>query len=394
MHNTVPWALLAACLPLTLNAVATAQWTITNLHPSGATGSAASSVLDGAQVGAASYAGVTHATRWSGTAASAVDLHPNGSSYSSATSAGVGPGSQAGWGYLGNLPGQRALHWSRGTGSLIDLTPEEASDAAVWGGDGQSMVGWARFGANRAVLWHDADPDDFDTLHPPTNPTHSYATAVGDGQQVGWVVTNSGSTKACVWSGTAASYVNLDPGVSTHSAAFGAGGGKQVGFAKVLGEFRASLWSGTAASWVNLHPIVAVSSAAYAIHGEHVVGKVSIAGVDHASLWSSTAASWVDLHAQLPPNYLWSVAADIFVGSDTTFIVGNAFNTMTNRGEAILWTKPHCPGPFSADLDCDGVVSGADLGILLSAWGTSSADLNGDAMTDGADLGLLLGDWS
>jgi len=49
-----------------------------------------------------------------------------------------------------------------------------------------------------------------------------------------------------------------------------------------------------------------------------------------------------------------------------------------------------------ADLNGDGVVDGADLGILLTAWGTigfSDADLNADQLVDGADLGLLLSAW-
>ena len=54
-------------------------------------------------------------------------------------------------------------------------------------------------------------------------------------------------------------------------------------------------------------------------------------------------------------------------------------------------------GP-AADLNGDGVVDGADLGALLSAWGPCNdpcpADLNGDGMVDGADLGVLLSEWS
>lgn len=48
-----------------------------------------------------------------------------------------------------------------------------------------------------------------------------------------------------------------------------------------------------------------------------------------------------------------------------------------------------CP----ADLDGNGVVDGADLGILLGAWDNAQGDLNGDRTTDGADLGVLLGAW-
>jgi len=50
---------------------------------------------------------------------------------------------------------------------------------------------------------------------------------------------------------------------------------------------------------------------------------------------------------------------------------------------------PQCP----ADLDGDGVVGGADLGVLLGAWGSASADLDGDGLVDGSDLGIMLGAW-
>lgn len=46
-----------------------------------------------------------------------------------------------------------------------------------------------------------------------------------------------------------------------------------------------------------------------------------------------------------------------------------------------------------ADLNLNGVVDGADLGLLLAAWGGPGGDLNGDGVTDGADLGLLLAAW-
>ncbi|MCA9286480.1 MAG: hypothetical protein KDA22_14745 [Phycisphaerales bacterium] len=53
-------------------------------------------------------------------------------------------------------------------------------------------------------------------------------------------------------------------------------------------------------------------------------------------------------------------------------------------------------GP-SGDLDGDGTVGGADLGLLLGAWGpcpACAADLDGNGMVDGADLGLLLAQWT
>jgi hypothetical protein len=64
-------------------------------------------------------------------------------------------------------------------------------------------------------------------------------------------------------------------------------------------------------------------------------------------------------------------------------------------GTGVNWDAPVSTTP--GDLNGDGVVDGADLGLLLGAWGPCPsgclADLNGDGTVDGADLGLLLGNW-
>ncbi len=55
-----------------------------------------------------------------------------------------------------------------------------------------------------------------------------------------------------------------------------------------------------------------------------------------------------------------------------------------------LESAPVCP----ADLTGNGTIDGADLGILLSNWGSSGVgDLDGSGTVDGADLGVLLSDW-
>ncbi len=60
----------------------------------------------------------------------------------------------------------------------------------------------------------------------------------------------------------------------------------------------------------------------------------------------------------------------------------------------IVDPPPGCP-PKCPDLDGDCVVGGADLSILLGAWGTPNpaADLTGDGTVGGADLSILLGGW-
>ncbi|MFO0872411.1 MAG: hypothetical protein U0575_00380 [Phycisphaerales bacterium] len=48
---------------------------------------------------------------------------------------------------------------------------------------------------------------------------------------------------------------------------------------------------------------------------------------------------------------------------------------------------PTCLG----DLNADGTIDGADIGLLLAQWGApGSGDLNCDGIVDGADVGLLL----
>jgi hypothetical protein len=46
------------------------------------------------------------------------------------------------------------------------------------------------------------------------------------------------------------------------------------------------------------------------------------------------------------------------------------------------------------DFTGDGLVDGADLGVLLGGWGTAAGDLDADGTTNGHDLGVLLGHWS
>ncbi len=52
-------------------------------------------------------------------------------------------------------------------------------------------------------------------------------------------------------------------------------------------------------------------------------------------------------------------------------------------------------GGIPGDLNGDGHIDGADLGILLTQWGgPGSGDLNDDGIVDGADLGELLAGWT
>jgi hypothetical protein len=50
---------------------------------------------------------------------------------------------------------------------------------------------------------------------------------------------------------------------------------------------------------------------------------------------------------------------------------------------------PPCP----ADLNRDGVVSSADIALLLGAWGGAGGDVTGDGITDAFDIAALLAAW-
>ncbi|MFN7395582.1 MAG: hypothetical protein ACK5UW_01350 [bacterium] len=191
---------------LTLGGTAAhAQWSVTNLHPAGATYSYASAASGGRQAGyLEDLGGVNRASLWSGTAASLVDLHPAGSTFSFAYA--ISGGQQAGYAYVGGV--FRASLWSGTAASWVDLNP---------------------------------DPTGF-----------SIAYAISGGQQAG-IVAVGGAVRASLWSGTAESWVDLNPTGSTESSAYAMSGGQQVGYTIVQGIGRASLWSGTADSWVDLH---------------------------------------------------------------------------------------------------------------------------------------------
>ena len=55
-----------------------------------------------------------------------------------------------------------------------------------------------------------------------------------------------------------------------------------------------------------------------------------------------------------------------------------------------------CDDSIPGDLNGDGLVNGADVGIFLALWGTSdpNADINGNGTVEGGDLGLLIANWT
>ena len=79
-------------------------------------------------------------------------------------------------------------------------------------------------------------------------------------------------------------------------------------------------------------------------------------------------------------------------GRQDRFVPRNDDYRASGQRAASQGSSPDC---CPADLNCDGVVNGADLGILLGDWGQEGVpgDITGDGPVNGADLGILLGAW-
>jgi len=96
--------------------------------------------------------------------------------------------------------------------------------------------------------------------------------------------------------------------------------------------------------------------------------------------------------------FTWQEFTTIIVPADSTVEISIVnVSGITFPNDFMLDDISLTPVEQPNDLNGDGNVDGADLGILLSAWGACSgcqADLNGSGVVDGADLGLLLARWS
>ena len=88
-------------------------------------------------------------------------------------------------------------------------------------------------------------------------------------------------------------------------------------------------------------------------------------------------------------------SVDTLVVESQTLLIRVAATEDGAQGEGTLTIdfEPIAP-PCPADLDGNGSVNGADLGLLLSAWGSDTYDVdgNGDGV-NGSDLGIMLGAW-
>jgi hypothetical protein len=122
---------------------------------------------------------------------------------------------------------------------------------------------------------------------------------------------------------------------------------------------------------------------------------INLQEVYRALYWPDLAGAAVDLNDVIPSDSGWVLHKANAI-NDAGQIIGQGTRSGLSGQRSFLLTPIGPPQP--ADLDGDGQVDAADLGLLLGAWGPCAApcdaDLDGDGTIDGADLGLLLAAWA
>ncbi|MBM4052494.1 MAG: hypothetical protein FJ270_07130 [Planctomycetes bacterium] len=111
------------------------------------------------------------------------------------------------------------------------------------------------------------------------------------------------------------------------------------------------------------------------------------------TLLAAPGASAPEAGTYLVPLQLYSTAEGI-TASKEFWLVLNGGSDAASFAAALSAAMDAMDPPCIGDIDASGTVDGADLGALLSSWGSSGpADLDLSGIVDGADLGTLLSAW-
>lgn len=231
---------------------------------------------------------------------------------------------------------------------------------------------------------------------------NSSVTAVSDGQQVGYAKIGS-DYHAGLWTGAAATWVDLNPAGSTDSSARGVAAGQQVGCASIGGYTHAGFWNGTAASWTDIHPAGYASSCAFDTDGSFQAGSAGIDGVSHAGMWQGTAGSWVDLH---PAGATCSLARRVAGGQQVGQVYfGGLIHGGLWTGSASSWVDlTPAWSSYSDVYDTDGTRQVGMVQIAAPGFTTyhaamwsgtvaSFVDLHDDRFGDLSGCFAISGDW-
>ncbi len=134
----------------------------------------------------------------------------------------------------------------------------------------------------------------------------------------------------------------------------------QVGYVEKIFLYRACLWTGTAASYVDLHPANAGHSWLYDVYNGVQAGAVATSGVQYAALCRGTPDSWEYLPSPETPGGTWSLltAAGVWMDDERTVVVGSGQYKAGSPPQALMWTRwnkpvclPDCDQSGELDID-------------------------------------------
>lgn len=242
--------------------------------------------------------------------------------------------------------------------------------------------------ATRAVRWVSGTT----TVLPPLAGGPSARAA--DINDAGWVVGTSvlsdrKRSHACIWTGNGAP-TDLGTLGGECSWARDIDGQVVVGVAqRADGTPVACRWTLNASGQVAAMADLGVISGAPGSGAESIGPDGAVGGSSGDSAVLFTAAGPVDLNTCIPAGTGWRLT-HVEQISASGAIVGRGRLNGLPRGFVLE------PAYSAGDINHDGTVNGADLGLMLASWGPCecAADLDGDGTVGGADLGLLLSQWS
>lgn len=205
----------------------------------------------------------------------------------------------------------------------------------------------------------------------------SYAGAIANGQEAGAFDTAIGE-RAALWTGSAASLIDLNPAGFAASEAVATDGTRQGGWGYITstGNSHALLWYGTAASAVDLTPTGYSYAVVNAVAGLWQGGAASPTGftTEHAALWQGSASSYVDLNPEgFDTSVINGMTLTQQIGAATVDIPENSPQSIYSVEHAILW---NCSASNYVDLN----PSWANGSIAIAIYGNyQGGQANGHA---------------
>lgn len=316
--------LISTIYALMLASASQAQYKGSNLPlPSGAVTGSAVGIVNGEVAGNANVGTTPHALLWNGAANTVINLDPGnyGSSLygiTGTTQFGVNGASQ----YIYYSGGGRGGHihetiitfwhaaiWNGSSNSMVDLNPFGETFSYVLGAYGNRQVGAAinagpplYIGTEYAYVW-----------------SGTAASAVDIGGSYTWTQANcvgpvniggvggaylGANAHAILWTGPSYTIVDLHPtaypAYSSFMSCLDDSRNQQGGYLYIYNpysggyDYTAYLWNGTP-NGQSLAPVGSTSSVVLGMFGGYQVGWAMVSGVQHAFVWHGSAASAIDL---------------------------------------------------------------------------------------------------